>query len=192
MIEVLVTLVILSVGLLGVGTLQFIASLNNVDALSRSHAVLVAEQAAERLRLSAVSVTGARGKVVDNAYVDASLYNFGNLTCTSGTSDFACFCESFPATLANCQVNKCSATQLATFDAYQLSCASILHNPNMNIDVTCVDSHASDMTSCSEGSRYTIRLSWPVQRWQSATMKNHVCNQLTSDDNDCILIELFL
>lgn len=192
MIEILVTLVILSIGLLGVATLQFVASFNNADALSRSQAVLVAEQVAERLRVSAVSAQDADGKVIDDAYVNASLYNFGNLTCSSGASEYACFCQSFPATLANCQTNQCNASQLAAFDAYQLSCASIQHNPNMNIAVTCADSNTSDTTACSAGSRHTIMLSWPAAHWQNTTISNSACNALTSDDNDCIIVELFL
>ena len=50
MIEILVTLVILAVGLMGVASLQFISALSNSDAMARSQAVLVAEQLSDRLR----------------------------------------------------------------------------------------------------------------------------------------------
>ena len=166
LIEILVTLVILSFGLLGVATLQLIASFNNVEALSRSQAVLVAEQVAERLRVSSVITQHVGGKVIDDAYVDAHIYNFGNLSCGSDATEYECFCQSFPATLSNCHINPCNPSQLAAFDAYQLSCASIHHHPNMNLEVTCNDSNNSDSTACSARSRYTIMLSWPVPHWQ--------------------------
>jgi type IV pilus assembly protein PilV len=192
MIEILVSLVILSIGLLGIATLQLIASFNNVEALSRSQAVLVAEQVAERLRVSSVITQNANGKVIDDAYVDARLYNFGNLSCHSDASEYDCFCQSFPATLSNCHINQCHPAQLAAFDAYQLSCASIQHNPNMNLEVTCNDSNTSDLIACSAGSRYTIMLSWPAAHWQHPTITNHSCDELISNDNNCLLLELFL
>lgn len=118
MIEILVTLVILSIGLLGVATLQLVASFNNADVLSRSQAVLVAEQVSERMRVSAFSASDADGKIIDDGYVNSNFYNFANL-----------------------------------------SCASIQHNPNMRVSVTCADSNTTDSTACSAGSRHTIMLS---------------------------------
>lgn len=63
MIEVLVTLFILSVGLLGVASLQFIGSFANADALSRTQSVLVAQQMSERLRASALTSTDRKSVV---------------------------------------------------------------------------------------------------------------------------------
>ena len=80
MIEVLVTLFILSVGLLGVASLQFIGSFSNADALSRTQAVSVAQQMSERLRASAVSSTVGDGMIVNDDYFNANLYNFANLS----------------------------------------------------------------------------------------------------------------
>lgn len=192
MIEILVTLVILAIGLLGVATLQLIASFNHADALSRSQAVLVAEQVSERLRVSAITAPDADGKIIDDAYVNSNLYNFANLSCTSSSSDYACFCETFPATLPNCHSSQCTSEQVAAFDAYQLSCASIQHNPNMRIAVTCVDTNTTDSTACSSGSRHTILLSWPVAHWGNKSIRNPACNPESTDDNDCIIVEVFL
>ena len=192
MIEILITLVILSMGLLGVATLQLIASFNNMEALTRSQAVLVAEQVVERLRVSSVITQNVDGNVIDDAYVDARLYNFGNLSCHSDATEYDCFCQSFPATLSNCHINQCNPAQLAAFDAYELSCASIQHNPNMTLEVKCNDSNTSDSTACSAGSRYTIMLSWPAAHWQHPTNTNHTCNELVNNDNNCVLVESFL
>ncbi len=43
MIEVLVTLFILSIGILGVASMQFVSSFSNSDALNRSQSVMVAQ-----------------------------------------------------------------------------------------------------------------------------------------------------
>lgn len=196
MIEILVTLVILAIGLLGVASLQLVASFNNADALSRSQAVLVAEQVTERMRVSAFNAPDADGKIIDDGYVNSNLYNFANLSCNSTASEHVCFCQQFPATLANCQTTVCDSAQFAAFDAYQLSCASIQHNPNMRVSVTCADSNTTDSTACSAGSRHTIMLSWPASHWgantTSTTISNAACNPTASDDNDCIIVEVFL
>ena len=81
MVEVLVTLFILSIGLLGVASLQFIGSLANSDALNRSQSVLVAQQLTERLRAASVMSQAGDGQVVTNEYFDANRYNFGNISC---------------------------------------------------------------------------------------------------------------
>ncbi len=196
MIEILVTLVILAIGLLGVATLQFVASFNHADALSRSQAVLVAGQVSERLRLSAFRLADTAGKIIDEGYVNSNLYNFANLSCSSSVNAHACFCQQFPATLANCQQIDCTRSQLSAFDAYQLSCASIQHNPNMRVSVTCADQNTADATPCSAGSRYTIMLSWPASHWRLHTSTNvsthTACNPTTNDNDDCVIVEMFL
>ena len=196
MIEILVTLVILAIGLLGVATLQLVASFNNADALSRSQAVLVAEQVSERMRVSAFSAPDADGKIIDDGYVNSNFYNFANLSCTSSANQYECFCQQFPATLANCHTTQCDSSQVAAFDAYQLSCASIQHNPNMRVSVTCADANTTDSTACSAGSRHTIMLSWPAAHWgvntNSSVISNPSCDPNTNDDNDCIIVEVFL
>ena len=53
LIEILITLFILAVGLLGVAALQFTGSFANKDAISRTQAEMVAAQVAERLRAAA-------------------------------------------------------------------------------------------------------------------------------------------
>jgi len=50
LIEVLVTLVIISVGLLGIAGLHSISLRNNFDALIRSHASALADEIADRMR----------------------------------------------------------------------------------------------------------------------------------------------
>ena len=81
MVEILVTLLILSVGLLGVAQLQFIGTMSNADALHRSQSVMIAQQMSERLRANAFMSTNSNGMIVDNGYFNSNIYNFDNLTC---------------------------------------------------------------------------------------------------------------
>jgi type IV pilus assembly protein PilV len=136
MIEVLVTLFILSVGLLGVAYLQFVGSFTNSEALSRSQSVLVAQQLSERLRASAVFSPQGKGLVVHNDYFDEDLYNFSSMTCATGLPH-ACYCLERPASIPNCNDNVCIAAQLAVFDAYEVSCSAVAANPDIEISLSC-------------------------------------------------------
>ena len=72
LIEVLVTMFILAIGLLGVAALQFTGSFANKDAISRTQSEFVAAQVAERLRAAARVATVGDGIVVNNQYFNAS------------------------------------------------------------------------------------------------------------------------
>ena len=113
MIEVLVTLFILSVGLLGVASLQFVGSFSNADALNRSQSVMIAQQFSERLRANAAMSQVGDGLVVDNDYFDEDLYNFENLTCVGGGQPYPCFCLAHPVGVPDCKNNNCSAPEIA-------------------------------------------------------------------------------
>lgn len=61
LIEVLVTLVVISIGLLGVAALQMRSLRNNFDALMRSHASALADDIADRMRSNSGAVRRASG-----------------------------------------------------------------------------------------------------------------------------------
>lgn len=194
MVEVLVTLFILSIGLLGVASLQFVGSFSNADALNRTQAVFVAQQFSERLNANAISSDVTDGFVVDNAYFDEDLYNFDNLSCsTTGAAPYDCHCKVHPTSIANCQTGDCDASQLAEFDAYQMSCAVVRNNPNARISLTCTDKDLGDTDLCTAGSIHEVMVSWPVRNWQgNERVLNSVCNTSSTDSNDCVVVEVAL
>jgi len=194
MVEVLVTLFILSIGLLGVASLQFVGSFSNADALNRTQAVFVAQQFSERLTANAMPSDVADGFVVDNAYFDEDIYNFNNLTCsTTDASPYDCYCKAHPSAVANCQAGDCDAAQLAEFDGYQMSCAAVRSNPNAQISLTCADKNLGDTDLCTAGSIHEVIVSWPVRSWQSSErVLNTACNKTAADSNDCVVIEVAL
>jgi type IV pilus assembly protein PilV len=193
MVEVLITLFILSIGLLGVASLQFVSALSNSDALNRTQAVLVAQQFSERLRANAVPSTQGDGFVVDNAYFVASAYNFADLTCVSGSNPFECFCQTHPADVPNCQTSECDAQEFAEFDAYEMSCAAVQSNPNATLSLTCTDNDNTDTDVCSAGSIHNVLIKWPTKSLQNNTaILNSDCNASESESNDCIVVEVAL
>lgn len=193
MIEVLVTLFILSVGLLGVASLQFISAFSNADALNRSQSVMVAQQFSERLRASSVMSATGDGMVLDADYYDDGLYNFANLSCTGGGQPYPCFCLEHPAGVPNCRDNECSASQMAAFDAYEVSCSAVATNPTVSVELACDDNNVADADVCSAGSRHTIKLSWPVENWQNIDRElNADCTADTTEPHDCVVLEVTL
>lgn len=193
MIEILVTLFILSIGLLGVVYLQFVGSFTNSESLNRSQSVLVAQQMSERLRASATFSVSGDGLVVDNAYFNADLYNFKTLSCTGGGQPYDCFCKTRPATIPNCNDNVCSTAELAQFDAYELSCAAVISNPDVSISLTCEDNVVSDAQSCSVGSKHIVTLKWPVENWQNIDRTlNAKCNVDETSPHDCVSLDITL
>lgn len=193
LIEVLITLVILAVGLLGVASLQFIGSFSNKEALARTQAVLVTEQMTERLRASTVASQISDGFVVHNNYVDSDNYNFNNLSCTGSTPAYDCHCLEIPADIPNCQENECVAADLAVFDAYQMSCSVVRENPNATLEVTCSDTDTSDADACTAGSIHKIMVKWPAASWRDDFKKANVnCNTTSSAEYDCVVKEVVL
>ncbi|GAC33523.1 type IV pilus assembly protein PilV [Paraglaciecola polaris LMG 21857] len=193
MVEILVTLFILTVGLLGVASLQFVSAFSNADALHRSQAVLVAQQFSERLRAAAApSVTGA-GLVVDNQYYADDVYNFADLSCDSSALPYECFCLAIPASVPNCQQNQCNAAQFAQFDTYEVSCAVTSAAPSLLISLTCADNNVLDTDRCSAGARQQIMVTWPVENWQNQQrILNPECNTNKDSPHDCVTLDLTL
>lgn len=193
MIEVLITLFILSVGLLGVAYLQFVGSFTNSEALSRSQSVLVAQQLTERLRASAVFTPLGNGLVVDNDYFDQDLYNFVGMTCDAGLPH-TCYCLARPASIPNCNDNVCTSAQLAKFDAYEVSCSAVAANPEIKVKLTCLaDNNPADTNTCSVGSKHVVTLSWPVENWQNIERTvNADCNVGETLPHDCVSVDVTL
>lgn len=193
MVEILVTLLILSVGLLGVAQLQFIGTMSNADALHRSQSVMIAQQMSERLRANAFMSTNSNGMIVDNGYFNSNIYNFDNLTCGGSGSNFECFCLALPATIPNCRTGNCTAAQFAVFDAYEISCAASRANPGMQVSLNCSDNDILDGDTCSAGSRHSIVLAWPTENWQNIDRSlNAECNQGLSEPHDCVVLDVTL
>lgn len=193
LVEILVSLFVLSVGLLGVASLQFTGTFNNVQASSRSQAELVARYVSEQLVSLAEPATADDGWEVDDAFFNAEYFNFTLLNCTGSSNLYQCHCLSLPASIPNCRDNECSSTEIAEFSGWEASCQAVRSNPGMRISVACDDRVTGDAKSCSSGSLISIAVSWPQKNNQQATINTDNRCAYDSDDNRaCVVKEMTL
>lgn len=144
MIEVLVTVVILAVGLLGVAGLQITGLSSGQNAYLRTIATQQAYDMADRMRANL-------------AGVQANNYN-----AIAGTG-----------TNPNCISTSCTATQIAQYDAWEWNNNNALYLPS-GTGAVCKDSTPNDgtpaATACDgAGNLYAIKVWWDGTRSGSAT-----------------------
>lgn len=139
LLEVLVTIVIISVGMLGLAGLQARGLQNNHSSLQRTLAVYQAYDMADRMRANIVGVNNN---------------NYDNLSGTP--SDPGCI------------TSGCTPAQLTDYDMriWNLANASLLPN---GVGVVCRDSSPEDGTSAAAGcdgtgTIYAIKLWWSDDR----------------------------
>lgn len=146
LLEVLVALVILSLGLLGLAGLQLRSLQGSSDSFARSQAMILADSMADRMRANPIAVTEGSYRVAANNLPALPPYN----------------CEdTFPA-----GENTCTPTEFAALDtadwANDLQTASVL--PAGTGSITCNDIDAGDALPCSPNSVHTITLMWDEAR----------------------------
>ncbi|EGV52093.1 type IV pilus modification protein PilV [Candidatus Endoriftia persephone] len=138
LMEVLVTMVILSIGLLGVAGLQFRSLQGNVGGMEGTLATLMALDAADRLRANPAGVS-------------------------AGSYDLAVADGSDP----NCITSTCTAAQVAQYDIWQWRTERLSQLPQGQ-GVICLDSTPDDGASAAEhacdglnpNGVYAIKLWW--------------------------------
>ncbi len=146
LIEVMVALVILSVGLLGLAGMQVsgLRSVNN--SANYSLASIAVNDLAEIMR--------GNPAALDNG---TFLVDFTGLVCNPP----AVTCRT-PSTTS------CTPDQLATYDLYTWYCGDSTGNgvsntlklTNMDTIIQCIDTPTTDARPCSPGSPYEINLQW--------------------------------
>lgn len=136
MIEVLVTIVITSVGLLGLNALQLKASRSTLDSGNKSQAVWILEDLTNRMRANVVGLDG---------YQTA-----GEVSCDSLAAPAVCSSYHTGSNKVLAAAN-CSAEQQAKSDIYEVLCglgasvsnsevvfgspADFIVNPSLSIDI---------------------------------------------------------
>ena len=134
LIEVLISMLIFLVGVLGVAGLQGQAIRVTHDSLQRSQAVWMANEIAERMKVN----TGG---------LDSDTYQ---TQATSASADITAYCGAPPA---SCIGSTCSANQMAAYDVYDLMCKNMgIINPQLTI--TC------STTPCAVGALISVEISW--------------------------------
>ena len=144
LIEAMVALVVLSIGLLGMASMQVGALRLSTSAYYRSIAATKASELAERMRANLPGV-------YDNDYI----------------IDSAPDCSSAPASLCasgtgETEAALCDTSAMAAFDLYEVSCVDGIADllPNGDLSIACNDSDTSDADACTDGSSFAISVSW--------------------------------
>ena len=144
LIEILIALVIFSIGLLGLAGMQMRGSEGTNMAYFRSQATMLANDMAERMHANRAGVYGP------NAY--ENLDSTG--VCANAAPDP--FCASRGGALGA----SCTPAEMASFDLYTLACSADQLLPAAKITVTCNDWDNTDGDTCSDGSPHTVTVSW--------------------------------
>lgn len=108
LIEVLITLLIFAVGLLGFAGLQVNALQSTADSGQRSQAVWISQELAERMRANSDA---------GNAIYIAAVTNCANIPATICTDRYD------PITGNKVNAAQCNATQMAAFDLWEAQCS---------------------------------------------------------------------
>lgn len=161
LIEVLVTLVILSVGLLGMAAMQFTGIRSANGSSYRTQATLLVDDLVERMRANPTAVN-------DNAFM--SINSTTDIAC--GTVPTYCS-DSYNGTVAVTAAS-CSTTQMATYDINVWFCGVYTSGirqggvtatlPQATASIVCTDTEADvsspDADACTDTSPHTISVSW--------------------------------
>ena len=148
-IEVLIALVVVSLGVLGMASLQLTGMKHSSSGYNRSMAVLFAENMASRMRSNAEGVK-------DQDYAGLSTTN---LSCAAAPP--APFCQA----TVNSDAEICTPAEMAEFDFYSIACGTITADGTPKDGVTDLLNGGSlliqcDDATCEENSGYTITINW--------------------------------
>lgn len=155
LIEVLIALLVLSIGLLGASSMQLSALNANQGSYSRFQAINVANELSERMHANIIAA-------------DSELYvmTFDALSafdCDEKTYEESAI--SYCADLQGAAAEECSPQTMATFDLYETYCSSGDVLLNRQISISCKDSNAGDGIACSPASIHTIQVAWTMGDW---------------------------
>lgn len=155
-IEVLVTLIVLSVGLLGMAALQITGIRSATGATSRTQATLMADDIVERMRANVVAVDNNLFTAVNSNAID----------CTAMPNPY---CGEY-YNGGNTAAQSCTTAQMAAYDINVWFCGinsngtrrgGVINNlPLATATITCADSDGTDTDPCTNRSPHTITISW--------------------------------
>ncbi|MFK5893788.1 MAG: type IV pilus modification protein PilV [Pseudomonadota bacterium] len=153
LIEVLVTVVILAIGLLGVANMQILGLTYNQNAYYRSQATQLADGIVEKMRMNPDGVA-AGNYSGGTANEDAFALNFS----LSGSGASSTTSEPPLSSDPDCVSNRCNSAQLATFDLINWQNDIMAALPKYE------NTGGNPLTTATitiyNGNRFTIRIIW--------------------------------
>lgn len=154
LVEILITVLVLSIGLLGLAALQTVGMRNTSHAFLRSQATVLGNSFIERMRANSTGVDNGDYRAVNTAAI----------ACNTPPNPY---CARNGVTAA--QV--CDVDQLATFDIYTIACGYLSGGSELGgiddvlpagsrMTVNCIDSDPADANLCTPGSSHRLNLVW--------------------------------
>lgn len=149
LIEVLVAAIIVTIGLLGVASLQVAALQGATNADFRSKAMDLATSLSDRMHANLIGVA-------DDRYL-------GSPVCGAGTIPD---CAMTPAMDDSASVVQCTPQQMALYDLDKISCGPGIQGslPNGQLEVSRLNTVAGNGIPCDQVTCLVIRISWQGQR----------------------------
>lgn len=161
MIEILVTLVVLSIGLLSIAALQITGIRSANGSVHRTQATILTDDLAERMRANRVAVYDNRFAAVDSALID----------CATPPNPY---CSSYFNGGGFTAAQNCTAAQMAAYDINTWFCGELNNGgrsggviasiPQASATVTCTDidpPSGPDGDVCTDRlSMHTITINW--------------------------------
>ena len=167
LIEVLIALLVFSIGLQGIASLQYQAVKENFDSSQRSHAVWMAQELINRIKANPEG--REEGHYIINIDDDGLCDNEPDPFC---------------ATTPDKEAEECDSLQMATFDLWDMFCLSNDTSLNQTLEVTCKD--ADPITGrCPKDSDFTLTL-----QWSSKAVKDDTQN-ITDDADETLATQRF-
>lgn len=148
LIEILVTVVILSIGLLGVASMQYIGLRDNNRSTERSMANIIAYDIIDRMR---GNVQGARAgdyRIADAETAPTAMGAFDCITDFTGTA----------------KAGICSAAEMANVDLVDWWTNSLSALPNAAASIICLDATNTPVNPCPAGSVHLVTIMWDDAR----------------------------
>lgn len=142
LLEVMIALVIMSVGLLGLASLQITGINNNSNSENRTESALIANDLVERMRANPLAVQAGDYAAIDYAGID---------------------CAAAPAKSCEDRASAaeiCSTQETAAFDAYMATCNARNITSSASIAVQCTDNTGLIIQPCGMNPFRTVTVNW--------------------------------
>jgi len=220
LVEVLVTMVVMSIGLLGLAGLQATSLRSNSGANFRTQAILYANDMAERIRANPAAVADDTVPVPNHQFL-----NVNSTAINCGAALPVPYCEEFwdEGTNAIVPAATCNPAQLAAYDINTWICGGArdagdpsVRGPGLNsplfinqllngqlpqaaASIICNDNNGADADPCSPSSPHTITVSWRTIKESGSNFDEDVdgdgiddCLNVGDASTDCHMVSLVI
>ena len=170
LIEVLVTFIVTSVGIMGLAALQATSIKGSMDTAKRSQGVWLTEELISRMRVNEAGlITGYTA-----AALSADL-------CVAAPTKMCSDSKSTTGNTIATAATDCSANEMATYDVWEVFCghdygAGVTSNSTDAMDITKRDISCAP-TPCTTTSNFTVILEWTAKSVADASEDSATYNE---------------